>query len=245
MSISPFAFDPVNGWADQTEFPTYLDDEPTIRAKYQRLHNQTRDWINNTLIPAVENLDTTVTDLDAVKNVTVAMSTSPGSAYNTIVDALDSGAKVWCKYDSSTIIPLTYFLRAPTSNTFIFCGLVGKSQMLWVRLQYYMGGQWSYQFIDLQNKLTFDDAPTEDSTNPVKSGGVYTALSGKQDVLTFDDAPDEDSDNPVKSSGVYTAIAAVKTVKIADTESAETAYTKASDAYSNNLMIILLTFVPK
>lgn len=32
-----------------------------------------------------------------------------------------------------------------------------------------------------QNTLTFDNAPTEDSNNPVKSGGVYTALGGKED----------------------------------------------------------------
>ena len=31
-----------------------------------------------------------------------------------------------------------------------------------------------------QNALTFDDDPTEDSDNPVKSGGVYDALAGKQ-----------------------------------------------------------------
>ena len=30
-----------------------------------------------------------------------------------------------------------------------------------------------------QNVLTFDSAPTQNSTNPVTSGGVYTALSGK------------------------------------------------------------------
>lgn len=35
-----------------------------------------------------------------------------------------------------------------------------------------------------QNALTFDDAPTQDSANPVKSGGVYTALSGKVDKTT-------------------------------------------------------------
>jgi len=34
-----------------------------------------------------------------------------------------------------------------------------------------------------QNTLTFDNAPTEDSTNPVTSGGVYTALVAKQDVI--------------------------------------------------------------
>ena len=35
-----------------------------------------------------------------------------------------------------------------------------------------------------QDALTFDNAPTSGSSNPVKSGGVYTALSGKQDTLT-------------------------------------------------------------
>lgn len=31
-----------------------------------------------------------------------------------------------------------------------------------------------------QNALTFDDAPAAGSVNPVKSGGIYTALSGKE-----------------------------------------------------------------
>ena len=34
-----------------------------------------------------------------------------------------------------------------------------------------------------QDTLTFDNAPTQNSNNPVKSGGVYTALGGKQDTL--------------------------------------------------------------
>lgn len=34
-----------------------------------------------------------------------------------------------------------------------------------------------------QDTLTFDNTPTQDSTNPVKSGGVYTSLSDKQDIL--------------------------------------------------------------
>lgn len=37
-----------------------------------------------------------------------------------------------------------------------------------------------------QDALTFDDSPTESSNNPVKSGGVYTALSGKQAAITND-----------------------------------------------------------
>ena len=35
---------------------------------------------------------------------------------------------------------------------------------------------------------------------------LSTALNGKQDTLTFDNAPTENSDNPVKSSGIKTAL---------------------------------------
>lgn len=34
-----------------------------------------------------------------------------------------------------------------------------------------------------QDALTFDSTPTDNSTNPVTSGGVYTALTGKQSVI--------------------------------------------------------------
>lgn len=35
---------------------------------------------------------------------------------------------------------------------------------------------------------------------------ILAAMAGKQDLLTFDDVPTEDSDNPVKSGGVYSAL---------------------------------------
>ena len=57
-----------------------------------------------------------------------------------------------------------------------------------------------------QDTLTFDDAPTAGSNNPVKSSGIKTALDGKQATLTFDNAPTAGSSNPVKSSGVKTAL---------------------------------------
>lgn len=55
-------------------------------------------------------------------------------------------------------------------------------------------------------KIDMDPTPTESSQNAVQSGGVYTALAGKQDKLTFDDVPTENSANPVKSGGVYDAL---------------------------------------
>ena len=60
---------------------------------------------------------------------------------------------------------------------------------------------------DKQDKLTFDSTPTENSGNPVTSGGVFSALAQKQNTLTFDNSPTSSSNNPVKSGGVYTALA--------------------------------------
>lgn len=56
-----------------------------------------------------------------------------------------------------------------------------------------------------------DTTPTENSTVPITSGGVFNALGTKQDTLTFDSAPTDESTNPVTSGGVYTAIETVKT----------------------------------
>ena len=57
-----------------------------------------------------------------------------------------------------------------------------------------------------QNTLTFDNAPTAGSTNPVTSDGIRKALAGKQNTLTFDNTPTAGSNNPVTSDGIRTAI---------------------------------------
>lgn len=58
-----------------------------------------------------------------------------------------------------------------------------------------------------QNTLTFDSTPTDGSSNPVTSDGIYDALATKQSTLTFDSAPTDGSNNPVTSNGVYDALA--------------------------------------
>lgn len=49
-----------------------------------------------------------------------------------------------------------------------------------------------------------DTTPTENSDAPITSGGVFTALAGKQDTLTFDTTPTASSSNPVTSDGIKT-----------------------------------------
>ena len=58
-----------------------------------------------------------------------------------------------------------------------------------------------------------------------KSADVATALAGKQDTLTFDNAPTQNSNNPVKSGGVYSAIAALENIKVAEVSATMTVST--------------------
>lgn len=72
-----------------------------------------------------------------------------------------------------------------------------------------------YALSSKQDTLIFDNVPTENSNNPVKSGGIYQSIatitaaivglqSSKQDVLTFDQYPTPGSNNPVRSGGINT-----------------------------------------
>ena len=63
-----------------------------------------------------------------------------------------------------------------------------------------------------QGTITVDPTPTEDSTNPVSSGGVYTALQDIQGTLVIDSVPTANSNNLVRSGGVYSAITAATSV---------------------------------
>lgn len=60
--------------------------------------------------------------------------------------------------------------------------------------------------LGLQDALTFDSTPTEDSANPVESGGVYNALAGKQDNLTFDGVYNASTNKAATESTVTNAI---------------------------------------
>lgn len=53
--------------------------------------------------------------------------------------------------------------------------------------------------------VDFDEEPTPNSTNAVRSRGIYTALTDKQDVLEFDTKPTENSDNMLTSGNIYKA----------------------------------------
>ena len=101
------------------------------------------------------------------------------------------------------LIELKQVIEAGGGGVEDYGGLTGKPQINNVTLA---SGNNSASDLGLQNALTFDSSPTENSNNPVTSGGVYTALGNKQDSLTFDSSPTENSNNPVRSGGIFTSI---------------------------------------
>lgn len=81
-----------------------------------------------------------------------------------------------------------------------------------------LSGNKSLDNLGIQEKLTFDSAPTEDSENPVESGGVYSALAGKQDTI---------SDLSAIRSGADAGATAVQPTEL------ETALAQKQDALSS------------
>lgn len=79
-----------------------------------------------------------------------------------------------------------------------------------------------------QNTLTFDNTPTNGSSNPVTSDGIYAALGTKQDTITVDATPQSGSTNPVQSGGVYDELA--DKVDIEDADDAEVTATGSTTA---------------
>ena len=63
-----------------------------------------------------------------------------------------------------------------------------------------------------QDTLTFDTTPTENSHNPVQSGGIFSSLAGKQDKLTFDQQPTQYSTNPVVSGALFNIFQAINSL---------------------------------
>jgi hypothetical protein len=53
MAFTQMAFNPTNGLLNKNEFPTQPADETAARTQIQTPLNQLRDYINNTLIPAL------------------------------------------------------------------------------------------------------------------------------------------------------------------------------------------------
>ena len=56
MAITEMAFVPATGWNDPTTFPEKVSNASDVRDMLQLLHDQTKDYLNNTVKPAIDSL---------------------------------------------------------------------------------------------------------------------------------------------------------------------------------------------
>lgn len=103
----------------------------------------------------------------------------------------------------------------------------GTTTDTYVKGKYYRSNGTAWSETDFN--LVVDSDPASGSGNPVSSGGVYSALSKKQNTLTFDTTPKSGSTNPVTSGGVYTALAG-------KLSTSGTAARATADASGNNIV---------
>lgn len=71
MATSPFSFTPSNGLRDTTTYPTTPASEAAARNQFQQGPDQLRDYINGTLIPAVDSKLSPGNAVDLTTNQTV------------------------------------------------------------------------------------------------------------------------------------------------------------------------------
>ena len=95
-----------------------------------------------------------------------------GNVKDEYITLQDGGTYAWEKI-GSTSVDLSGYSTTDEMNAAITSALAS----------YYTKTQADALLSGKQDTLTFDTAPTQGSTNPVTSGGVHTALTGKQDKV--------------------------------------------------------------
>lgn len=180
-------------------YALYVYDAPQYAIKVHPIGTKTlvEEWIGDQITDAVNNVRNIYIDFTASNPQTAATGVrSWDITTNTSVAQIESyyntGKNVYAKLNgienaAYQMIPEVLPLRRCGDGFTLFASYGygnkgyeldghGENPVVWVLRE-----------TPLQVKLTFDNTPTSNSNNPVKSGGIYTALQGKVDVATLAD----------------------------------------------------------
>lgn len=113
-----------------------------------------------------------------------------------------------------------------------------------------LSGNKTLDDLGIQGKLTFDNEPTEDSQNPVKSGGVYEVLESLVDAISekpdeYADLTDKPSINSVELSGNKTASDLGLQAELDGAQTVEGNPITIADAESMNAEGVIVELEPK
>lgn len=148
-------------------------------------HNFAMVWENKTLTFYV----------DGIKYITTALDVSDYTFGSTDWRIGDTGVVQGTEPSSAGTIEYT------VDDVLIFNRALSEQEVLAL----YFNKANTPKYYDINNYAidSADATPTADSKNLVLSGGVASALSGKQNTLTFDNNSTYGSNNPVKSNGLF------------------------------------------
>ena len=90
MAISEMAFVPATGWNDPTTFPEKVNNANDVRDMLQLLHDQTKDYLNDTVKPAIDALQSGTIPTGKIENG--AVTTAKIADGNVTTAKLDDGA---------------------------------------------------------------------------------------------------------------------------------------------------------
>ena len=177
---------------DSTD-PSYILNKPTIDAS---LSETSSNAVRNSEITAALNDkqgsaiygSANTGDSDFITPSLVALYTTDAYHRDVILTYTDSYYGLlhfssWSVADSAGIIVSNVILYY---NELLCATLVGDTTS--------QSATWIFHVYPIQGTLTFDSTPTNNSTNPVTSGGVYTALSSKANSA---DIPSASSATPL------------------------------------------------
>lgn len=116
---------------------------------------------------------------------TTASSSAIGIAfYDSSKDYADSGVQVVLDQETFGYTGL-YDVLVPDGAAYVRFTMIADTQT-YGDFEAYAIPRRMWELEHKQDALTFDSAPTSGSTNPVTSGGVYTALQAKADPVTVE-----------------------------------------------------------
>ena len=96
MAIQEMAFVPATGWNDPTTFPEKVNNASDVRDMLQLLHDQTKDYLNDTVKPAIDNLQAGTIPTGKIENgaVTTAKIADGNVTTAKIADGNVTDAKI-------------------------------------------------------------------------------------------------------------------------------------------------------
>lgn len=187
-----------------------------MSVSYTRIHFEDRVVQHSKAYIETENADETIDHTPAPGEIYQEGTKLNANIMNILDKGIDDCAKAINEMGELDDAPTSGSNKAVKSGG-IYNALAGKKNTQTAKSSPSASGS-TLAFIDsvsqdaqgvitaTKKNVALDSSPTSGSNNPVSSGGVHSALDGKQNTLTFDNTPTANSNKPVTSKGIKTAL---------------------------------------